>query len=75
MEITDNLYGMCKEYYDTDCAEGYIDEDLVHYIFEAAMEACFGKDVWTRIKIAQKNHSILVKKQEIERLQEEIGGS
>ena len=72
MEIPPNLHELCKEYFDLACAEEYIDEDLPHYIFEAAMEASLGKDVWDRIRVGQKNHAISKKKKEIARLQKEI---
>ena len=38
---------MCQEVIDGLAKEGWYDEDLKHYIYESAMEAVFGKDVFT----------------------------
>lgn len=43
------LCRLCREYIDELDEKGYVDDDMNHYIFEAAMEACFGKDVWNYI--------------------------
>lgn len=37
---------LCQGYIDDLAEKGYTDEDDAHYIFEAAMEMCFGRDVW-----------------------------
>ncbi len=37
---------LCQSYIDQLDKEKYVDDDLEHYIFEAAIAACFGKDVW-----------------------------
>ena len=40
----------CQEYLDYLTSEEYHeDNDLEHFIFESAMEAVFGKDVWEYI--------------------------
>lgn len=38
------LKTLCREYVETDPDE--LDDDLEHYIFEAAIETIYGKDVW-----------------------------
>lgn len=43
---TSALQKICCEYIDDLASDGYVDEDYEQYIFEAAMEAVFGKDVW-----------------------------
>lgn len=40
---------MCKEYLELVEKDGAIDSDLKHYIFEGAIEACYGKGVWSWI--------------------------
>lgn len=40
------LYMICQQYIDSCEKNNHVDEDLEHYIFEAAMEAVFGPDVW-----------------------------
>jgi hypothetical protein len=51
----EGLRSLCQSYIDELAKEeGYVDEDLEHYIFEAAMEACFGKDVWKWINARMK---------------------
>ena len=44
------LIKVCQEYIDDLANNGYVDEDMKEYIFEAAMEAIFGKVVWKYIK-------------------------
>ena len=41
-----NLRSMCQKYIDHISERDPIDDDLKHYIFEAALEALFGADVW-----------------------------
>lgn len=38
---------MCQEVISQLAKDGWYDEDLKHYIYESAMEAVFGKDVFT----------------------------
>lgn len=40
------LQNICCEYINDLASDGYVDEDYEQYIFEAAMETVFGKDVW-----------------------------
>jgi DNA repair ATPase RecN len=40
------LEEICKEYVDTVEAGEFVDEDLVHYVFEAAIVAFYGENVW-----------------------------
>ena len=40
------LRKICQEYIDSLARDKYVDGDLDHYIFEAAMETVFGKNVW-----------------------------
>lgn len=40
----------CVEYIEELNVNGYADEDLRHYIYEAAMTACFGDDVWVWVR-------------------------
>jgi hypothetical protein len=37
---------MCLDYIDEIDKNGWVDDDLEHYIFEGAMSATFGPDVW-----------------------------
>ena len=39
----------CQEYIDGFAKDGYAPKDQNQWIFEAAMEAVFGKDVWVYI--------------------------
>lgn len=41
-----DLIGVCKQYLHELAEYGHADDDYEHYIFEAAMTAIFGKDVW-----------------------------
>jgi hypothetical protein len=41
-----SLKKTCQNLIDDVRSEGCYDEDFHQYVFEAAMEACFGKDVW-----------------------------
>lgn len=36
----------CIGYIQAIAVDGYVDEDLEHYIFEAAINAVYGEDVW-----------------------------
>lgn len=40
----------CKKYVDAVAGGGYVDEDHDHWIFEAAMEAVYGKGIWEWIR-------------------------
>lgn len=40
------LRTLCQDYIDTLSKNQFIDDEEDHYIFEAAMEAIFGKNVW-----------------------------
>ncbi|MEK6881970.1 MAG: hypothetical protein AABY22_20295 [Nanoarchaeota archaeon] len=40
------LIELCEDYIRQLEEEKYVDEDTEHYIFEVAMEAVFGKEVW-----------------------------
>lgn len=68
----DDLKKLCEEYFRLDSEGEYVDEDLEHYIFEAAMETTLGKDVWERLRKASRQAEIRKKKEEIERLRKEI---
>ena len=37
---------LCESYINDLDKDGWVDEDMDHYIFEAAMEAVYGKSVW-----------------------------
>lgn len=41
-----NLRDTCKGYLNELHEKGYANEDYSHYIFEEAMNAIYGKDVW-----------------------------
>ena len=41
-----NLRKMCQDYIDGLANDGYVDDDLDHYIFETAMTTLYGDDVW-----------------------------
>lgn len=47
-DLTD-LRQTCQAYIDAVAMRDYVDEDLPHYIFEAAMIALYGKDVFSWI--------------------------
>ena len=42
----DVLIGMCQSYLDQVTDTGFVEEDVKEYIFEGAMCAVFGDDVW-----------------------------
>ena len=42
----ERLISQCQGYIEEIDTGGRVDEDTEHYIFEAAMECFFGKDVW-----------------------------
>jgi hypothetical protein len=41
-----DLIGVCKQYIREIAEYGRADEDYDHYIYEAALAAIYGKDVW-----------------------------
>lgn len=41
-----SLIELCQEYVDDLEKHGYVDDDVSHYIFEAAMQSVFGFGVW-----------------------------
>lgn len=43
------LQEICQNYIDELAAGCRPDDDCEHYVFEAAIECCFGKDVWNWI--------------------------
>ena len=49
-----NLIDTCKGYLKELNDKGYANEDYSHYIFEEAMNAIFGKDVWIFINKINK---------------------
>lgn len=51
------LRNICQAYIDELDEKGWADDDTTHYIFEAAMEAVFGKDVWIWVnsKLSRKD--------------------
>ncbi len=69
-----NLRELCKEYLDLGMMNYPPDNDgdLKHYIFEAAMEFVYGKDVWVKLRTGQIRAEIERKKEEIEKLLKEI---
>jgi len=40
-----NLQRVCSEYLES-IARDEVDDDHDHWIYEAAMEACFGRNIW-----------------------------
>lgn len=46
----DNLRKLCQEYIDKLYKSGYASDDFRQCIFEAAVEAVFGKSVWEWIR-------------------------
>lgn len=44
------LKKICQEYIDSYADNGFVDDDLEHYIFEEALKAIFGEHVWQWIK-------------------------
>jgi len=49
-----SLRKICQFYIDDVHKDGYADYDYVHYIFEVAMGAVFGEDVWQWINAKQE---------------------
>lgn len=45
------LLVVCMQYIDDLWNKGYVDEDLNHYIFEAAMEYIYGKEIFEKINL------------------------
>ena len=66
-----DLKKMCEEYFENSVND-QDDDDLEHYILEAAMELTFGMSVWNDIIVERKKRQIAEKKAEIERLHKEI---
>lgn len=50
----DPLRKICQEYIDYLANDGFEDNDFDHYIFEVAIEAIFGPDVWKYINDQNK---------------------
>lgn len=44
------VIGLCNTYVNMLHDRGHVDDDMAHYIYEAAVEAVFGKDVWPWIR-------------------------
>lgn len=42
----DELKKLCEEYINVVDEDGYEDDDLTSFIFEKAIEAFYGKDIW-----------------------------
>jgi len=51
---TKPLQKICQDYINDLAKNGYADEDYDHYIFETAMDVCFGEKVWDFIRGIQK---------------------
>lgn len=49
-----DLRQTCQAYIDAVAMRDYVDEDLPHWIFEAAMKAIYGKDVFNWINRVRK---------------------
>lgn len=47
----------CEAYLDEAWNNDYVDEDLPHYIFEAAMEAIFGEGIFEKIRIHRQRRN------------------
>jgi hypothetical protein len=48
-----NVVKQCAEYIKQLSADGYYDDDTKQYIFEAAVEAVYGRDVWDWVREKQ----------------------
>lgn len=48
------LIDLCKKYVESLEKEGYVDDDLINYIYESAMEAVYGEKCWDYINKLQK---------------------
>lgn len=46
--------GLCEQYVNDLDEKGWVDDDLKHYIFEAAITAVFGHTVWEWIREKQQ---------------------
>jgi len=46
LEDWDATRNLCRKYINDIAKDHYADDDLKYYIFEAAMEAVFGKNLW-----------------------------
>lgn len=68
------LKKICNDYLaHIESDEYHEDNDWAHYIYEAALKAVLGDDIFDRIRDIHKQKSIKKKKAEITRLQSEIG--
>jgi len=50
----EKLINICEKYIDDLDKQGWVDDDMQHYIFETAMETVYSKTVWDWIKERMK---------------------
>ena len=50
----DKVYGLCTGYISDLATQGWVDDDLEHYIFEAAITAIYGDEIWNYIRQVMK---------------------
>jgi hypothetical protein len=50
----DGLRTICEEYINETIANGWVDEDLSHYIFEEALQSMMGRDVFEKLREIEK---------------------
>ncbi len=68
------LKKICNDYLEYIKSDDYHDDnDWAHYIYEEALKAILGDNIFDRIKEIHKQKSIRKKRAEIAKLQSEIG--
>lgn len=50
----DGLISICTDYVNESIQNGWVDEDLPHYIFETALQTIMGRDVFDKIREIEK---------------------
>jgi hypothetical protein len=71
----DALKKICNEYLEYLESDDYFDDnDWAHYIYEAALRAVLGEDIFDRMRDIQRQRSIRTKEKAIAKLQSEIKG-
>jgi len=50
----EELIDICEKYIDDLDKQGWVDDDMYHYIFETAIETVYGKPIWAWIREKKK---------------------
>lgn len=48
------VFELCEQYVNDKWDGKYVDDDLIHYIFEAALQAVYGQDIFERLNQRSK---------------------